>query len=312
MPNLQITTKIGCTNACTYCPQERFIKAYRRKSNNLLMGLDNFKSYIEKLPSEVNIWFAGMCEPWLNPGCTEMILFAHNKGHKICVFSTLIGITLSDIDLIESVPFGFFQIHLLSDHENETLLVNDDYLAVLDKISKSNINTSFHCHVKNPDLKVKLILDNNKKTIEFRSLYQRSGNIKIKSRLSLTRKRGIIGCRRNLRNNVLLPNGDVILCSNDYGMKHVLGNIVSSSYESLFNGNEFAKVKQGLQDESIDILCRNCDNFCYNIDLVAKIYNYPYQIDRCIYYLKDIRNSDDLNIILKKIFNVFKKSFKLN
>jgi len=276
------------------------------------MGLENFRSYIEKLPSEVSIWFAGMSEPWLNPECSEMILYAHKKGHKISVFSTLIGMTLSDIDLLEFVPFGFFQIHLPSDFEHEKIRVNDDYLAVLDKISKSNINALFHCHGKNPDLKVKLILDDNKKHIEFRSLYQRSGNIKIKSRLNLARKRGIIGCRRNLRCNVLLPNGDVILCSNDYGMKHVLGNIVSSSYDSLFKGNEFRKVRQGQQDESIDILCRDCDNFCYNEDVAARIYNFPYQIDRYIYYLKDLHNSNDLNIILQKGFNAFKKRLKLN
>ena len=111
---------------------------------------------------------------------------------------------------------------------------------------------------------------------------------------------------------MLLPNGDVILCSNDYGMKHVLGNIVSSGYDSLFNGIEFGKVRQGLQDESIDILCRDCDNFCYNIDIAAKIYNFPYQIDKYIYYLKDLHNSNDLNIILQKGFKAIKRRFKLN
>ena len=312
MPTLQITTKIGCTNACTYCPQERLIKAYESRSKNLLLDLDNFKSYIEKLPSEVNIWFAGMCEPWLNPECSQMILYAHKKGHKICVFTSLTGMRLSDIDLIESVPFGFFRIHLPNDLEHEKLRVNDYYLAVLDKISKSNINTSFHCHGKNPDLKVKLILNYNNKPIEFRSLYQRAGNIKIKNRFNLPKKRGIIGCIRELKCNVLLPNGDVILCSNDYAMKHVLGNIVFSRYDCLFNGNEFAKVRQGLQDESIDILCRDCDNFSYNIDLAAKIYNFPYQIDKYMYYLRDFRNSYDLNIILRKGFNAVKKQFILN
>ena len=79
------------------------------------MRLDNFRTYIEKVPPEVDIWFAGMSEPWLNPECTEMLLYAHNKGHKICVFTTLIGMKLSDLDLIESVPFGFFQVHLPSD-----------------------------------------------------------------------------------------------------------------------------------------------------------------------------------------------------
>jgi hypothetical protein len=306
MSTLQITTRIGCANECTYCPQESLIKAYKRRSTNLLMRLDNFKSFIEKLPSKLNIWFAGMCEPWLNPECTQMILYAHKKGHKICVFTTLIGMTLSDIDLIESVPFGFFQIHLLSDIKHKKFAINDDYLAVLNKIFESKINTSFHCHDKNLDLNLKLILGKNN-SIEFRSLKQRAGNIKIGSRLNLAKRRGLIGCRRNLRCNVLLPNGDIILCSNDYGMKHVLGNITISHYDSIFNGNEFRKIRRGLRDESIDILCRFCNNLCYNVDLAAKLYNFPYLIDKYIYYLKDLHNLNDLNIILRTVFSAFKK-----
>ena len=65
-----------------------------------------------------------------------------------------------------------------------------------------------------------------------------------------------------------------------------------------FNGNEFEKVRKGLQDDSIDILCRYCDNLCYNVDLFAKIFNFPYLFDRYMYYLKDLHNLNDLNIIM--------------
>jgi hypothetical protein len=67
-----------------------------------------------------------------------------------------------------------------------------------------------------------------------------------------------------------------------------------------------------LQDESIDLICRNCDNFCYNINLIAKIYNFPYKIDKYLYYLKDLHNSNDLDIILQKGINAFKNRYKLN
>ena len=46
----------------------------------------------------------------MNPDCSKMILYANQKGHKISVFTTLSGMTLLDIDLIESINFGFFQI----------------------------------------------------------------------------------------------------------------------------------------------------------------------------------------------------------
>jgi hypothetical protein len=46
----------------------------------------------------------------------------------------------------------------------------------------------------------------------------------------------------------------------DYGMKHILGNLVSSDYTSLFNSEEVHKLQKGLNDDSLDILCRYCEN----------------------------------------------------
>ena len=303
MNRLQITTKIGCRIACTYCPQDRFIKAYRDRSSNLLMSLDDFQLYTERIPPEVEIWFAGMCEPWLNPECTEMILYAHKKGHAICVFTTLVGMNVSDIDLLESVPFGFFRIHLPSDSGRENVRTTDNYLNVLDTISRRNISVIFHCHGRRLNSEVKSVLDSHRKAIHFGHTYQRSGNIRLSDRLNLPRRRGAIACRRDLRNNVLLPNGDVLLCSHDYDMKHVLGNMTSSSYDSFFEGNEFLKVRKGLKDESVDILCRHCGQFGYNVDRFARLYNFPYLLDKCFCHLKGVRGYSDLRLFLQRVFD---------
>lgn len=88
------------------------------------------------------------------------------------------------------------------------------------------------------------------------------------------RKRRVIGCAR-LHHNILLPNGDVVLCCTDFGMRHVLGNLLSQDYPSLFQSGEFLKVKRGQKDETLDILCRCCtDTTLHNVDLRAKIYNH--------------------------------------
>jgi radical SAM protein with 4Fe4S-binding SPASM domain len=63
-----------------------------------------------------------------------------------------------------------------------------------------------------------------------------------------------------LRRNVLLPNGDVVLCCHDYGMDHVLGNLHAGYYEDLFTSPQYRKVLTRQNDESGgDILCRYCD-----------------------------------------------------
>ena len=71
----------------------------------------------------------------------------------------------------------------------------------------------------------------------------------IKNIASLKRLYGVIGCLRELNENVLLPNADVILCCMDFKLKHVLGNLLDSDYTSLFQGEGFSKVKNGLKDD---------------------------------------------------------------
>ena len=58
--------------------------------------------------------------------------------------------------------------------------------------------------------------------------------------------------------NVLLPNGDVCLCCMDYGMDHVLGNLLHQDYDSLFTGEKFLEVKEKMKAQDSDIMCRVC------------------------------------------------------
>jgi hypothetical protein len=69
-------------------------------------------------------------------------------------------------------------------------------------------------------------------------MLSRAGNIEGKMDVPTpTKLKGPIRCRSCndlLNHNVLLPNGDVLLYCMDYGMKHILGNLLSVDYASLF------------------------------------------------------------------------------
>ncbi len=268
MPVLEVTVIIGCKNSCVYCPQAKFIAAYKARSNIFHMSFDTFKHCIDKIPPDVFIEFAGMSEPWLNSDCTRMLLYSHQKGHKIRVYTTLLGMRQADIDLIKTVPFDTFKVHLPSCEGYEHIKVDNNYIDVLKRISESGIKIEYRIHGKAADNEVRKLIKNIKKG----KLHDRSGNIAIKGEPPAGRRRGVIGCNR-IDHNILLPNGDVLLCCNDYGMRHVLENLLSSDYASLFESNEFLKIKKGFKDESIDILCRYCYGSAYNIDFKAIFYN---------------------------------------
>jgi hypothetical protein len=117
-------------------------------------------------------------------------------------------------------------------------------------------------------------------------MLSRAGNIEEKTDVPTPAKlKGPIRCRSSgdsLNHNVLLPNGDVLLCCMDYGMRHILGNLISSDYASLFNSEKFNRLQKGLNDDSFDILCRCCENAStldeYNLpektNLARKVKNY--------------------------------------
>ena len=272
MAGMEITTNIGCKVACTYCPQGRIIKAYKERGGALTMSFDTFKACVDKIPRSVIIHFSGLCEGWLNPECTRMVLYAQKTGHKVGVFTTLTGMNLSDVNLLEPLPFLYFCVHLPCDKGYENIDVNENYLKVLEKISKSKINASYIALESSPHPKVKLLLKD--KHIAYRPAHTRAGNIKSGGKPAPEKRHGVIGCSLRLRSNVLLPNGDVILCCMDYGMRHVLGNLLSGDYNSLFKGKEFLTLKKGLTDESLDTLCRYCDEreYAYKANLFTRFY----------------------------------------
>ena len=268
-----ITTVIGCRNACEYCPQEPLIKAYRQRSSVLTLTLDMFKEYLEKIPPYVELHFNGMSEPWLNPQCTDMVLYAHKRGHALKVYSTLVGMKPEDVDRLERVPYKWFTVHVPSDSGQEAIAVNAEYIEVVRRILRSDIGANFHFHSGDLHPALRELLA----PIAGRSdLCNRGGNLTEEPGRPLIHRTGSLRCPTNMRANTLLPNGDIVLCCMDWGLKHVLGNLASSDYKSLFRGQEFKKVRHGLRNGSLDVLCRNCEwaedfslgrRISYNLDV---------------------------------------------
>ena len=77
-----------------------------------------------------------------------MILYAHHRGHRIGVFTTLMGMNCADIDLIEKIPFYSFSVHFPTDEGLEKIGIDDIYLNSLNRLLESNIRASFILHSK--------------------------------------------------------------------------------------------------------------------------------------------------------------------
>ena len=263
---LEITTKIGCSINCVYCPQAMLLKNYFKddKQRKSLLSLEDFKICIDKIPLNTRIDFSGMAEPWLNSACTDMVLYAHEKGHPIAIYTTLVGMSREDFERIRDIEFEEFVLHIPDDKSNAHIQITDAYIDLLHEVIEYKINgnslvTGYSCHGDiHPDI-LDAIPSNSKLITE---LIDRAGNVEsdyVESKENVG-KIVCINCGQEMNHNVLLPDGTVLLCCMDYGMKHVLGNLLEKNYDDLQKSSEARRVKAGMEDQTEDVLCRKCTN----------------------------------------------------
>jgi FkbM family methyltransferase len=264
-PSLEITTTIrakGCTVNCVFCPQKVLVNAYEGER---IMLLENFKQAIDKVPKEIVIIFSGFCEPWLNKNCTDMVLYAYEKGHKIAVFTTGIGMSIEDFNKIKHIPFsigpkdpifsykgepmfnGGFTLHLPDNENYAKHPITEKYIKLLEHIKNSYNEISgirivcmgtVHDKIKHIFSGANLI-----------DLWARANNVnkemELKPELKALENKGLwksayrgeepttCGLDEKLYHNVLLPDGDIVLCCMDYNLDHVLGNLYTQEYEDI-------------------------------------------------------------------------------
>lgn len=207
---LEITTRIGCSNKCSYCPQDLLVSRY---TGEKLMSFDTFKTCIDKLDDSTEIHFTGMCEPFLNPKCMDMIEYASLK-HKVLISTTLRGLKAKDIPRLEAIDFIDFAIHMPA--KSGDSIPDSKFLKAIGNSSIQNLK--YHCHGET-DYKVTYV-----------NTHTRAGNVEGQQ---VTPKAGFIHCERNKQCPVLLPNGDLVLCCMDYGLQYVVGNLLTQDIKDI-------------------------------------------------------------------------------
>lgn len=255
MANLEISTVIGCKMNCDYCPQKVHVNNYVSKSRVTEMTFHDFKKMLSTVPKDVDIEFAGMAEPWLNKWASDMVCYAFDQGYKVGVYTTTVGMSLTDVIRIHDLPFTHFTLHLPDADGIMRLRVEDKYLKILAKVLEV-----LDCQ--------KMVIGKLHPLVEELTgpvrdgspgLFSRAGNLKT---LAINKKKGALQCSAcgpKIDHNVLLPNGDVLLCCMDYSQEHVIGNLLDMGYSDLFKSPEYLRVMEGLKDENSNIICRKCE-----------------------------------------------------
>lgn len=261
-PVMEITPKAGCSVHCRYCPQNLFLQRYFAEDRQMEMKFDEFRMYLDRMPQDIVVDFSGFVEPFLAKDGLRMVHYAYESGHDVRLFTTLVGLDRAAFCEIEDIPFKLVVLHLPDVHHYANIPVTDNYLELLRYIvvKKRRNGDSFvdmaNCQSE-PDPRVADIIGHSF-PISW-ELYDRAGNLSDEHLHSVEPYNEPVYCERSmaLNHNVLLPNGDVVLCCMDFGMQHVLGNLKQQTYEEIMQGEELLHIMAS-NARTGDALCKQC------------------------------------------------------
>lgn len=246
---LEITTHIGCPVNCLDCPQALLRSKYDGKRD---LDLGDYKRAIDKVPAGTRIDFSGMCEPFANRNCAEMILYASEKGFPLALYTTLQGATLDDWERLRGVHYDVATIHLPDKNDRSHFVITDEYLEIL---GKWNCNY-YSCHGDIDD-RVRPYMRHSS-VITY--MHDRAGNVECRPHQTINPNANLncITSGKGMNHNVLLPDGRVLMCCMDYGMTGVFGNLFEQTYDEVVYSPTACKMRYTLtKGESI---CRHCTN----------------------------------------------------
>lgn len=244
---IEVTTLIGCPIGCNSCPQDILCERY--DSPYTMLSLDVFKEMLKTVPEDYMICFAGYAEPFLNPRCADMILYAHDKGHRVGLYTCLEGMTMSDWDRIKHIPFYPLVLHLPTPEGGERINVTENYLKLMDAMKPHNYSVHgtlsdvlkkhmYNAYIQGPD-----------------QIHDRAGLLEDAARK--VERKGSIFCITDMMHPVLVPNGDLYVCCQDFGLEHKVGNLLETPFPEIMDGEPIKELKRKLQDGE-ETMCHKC------------------------------------------------------
>lgn len=237
MKTLEITTHIGCENNCYYCPQDKLIKNY--KSDLKKLSFITFTRYLKQIPETTKLHFSGFSESFLNESTIYMIDYAYKKGYEIGLYTTTIGVTDETIKRLKKIDIDPFVVHIPD--INQTIDFGE-WASNVKAMERAGLDFEYmEVGTEKKDDKVCAHLLNTKKNVQYQEIVSRAGNY---SGVDFDRKENAVSCVRDTQ-NVLLPDGRVVMCCMDYSLDYVLGDLNYQNYQDIYQ----------IEDTE---LCRRC------------------------------------------------------
>jgi hypothetical protein len=271
-PVMELTTMIGCPLMCTFCPQDSLRTTYG--DDTKYMQTMDLLAIVSKLPKNTRIDFSGMSEPWANPDCTTMLEMVLYMGFKVAVYTTLYGMTEPERvkRVLETHPtqVEVVMLHLPDANGNmKGWKYSDEWMNSLRTMSQLNLPCGVGAMTMDGTGLVAPELQAVVGRLAGWKGHTRADSLPVEQigaqDISITPRNDFaLTCRSTpfYDRNVLLPNGDVVLCCMDYDLKHIIGNLLKQTYDEVMQGKplmDLTAINETPEFNKCSI-CKSCEN----------------------------------------------------
>ena len=293
-PHLELTATWACGRMCTYCPQTLFMSSTKILKTNIKENNDFFPKYLsieliqkilKNIPLNTVIHWTGFVEPLDTKDFDKISKLFYEQNYKQIISTTLVGKSESKEFFKNNLEsFSSISLHL---PDNEGLMKGKfdcSYEAYLDELVNKLIKIfekkghcevtcfligdDWHTSVKAPIQKLSKGLG-NEVLQKAKFLNTRLGAINPddfgKNKTKTHKKNSgnvVYGCTyKRMNHGVLLPNGSVSICCNDYGLKTILGNLQFDHLNSIYNKIEHDPITNEQFTRGEFSGCLNCEHY---------------------------------------------------
>jgi radical SAM protein with 4Fe4S-binding SPASM domain len=234
MRYVELSLKVGCKNACKYCPQDVYLKAY--KGDTKEMSLDDFKRMLKNIPNKYALQIAGKAEPFLNKDFPDMLIYASEQGYKINLFTTLVGFNEEIAKKLNAakVKIDHTILHIFNSPSFKPIEFAKNKSLFLRNVCSVFTNTTV---VSNP-----VSIAGNLFKIE-----PQTGTMK-----SI--------CSRAYNNSIDV-DGSIYFCCMDWALKYKLGNIYEHAIDSEEINFKRMEFIEKMKSDDMNFICRHCEWF---------------------------------------------------
>lgn len=284
-PRLELTARAGCGRMCDYCPQDSYISKYKKVSGGVnSLSIDLIERISKNIMSGTIISHTGFTEPFDGKDFGLIVDHFYDKGFLQTISTTLYGRKEAQEYFINNL-YKFNNGITLHLPDSEGLMkgdFNDKYADFLKKVLekftelkgkglKINltiflIGQAFHPNINYVvDLYTNFLGSENIHKAKF--LNTRAGEIdpikfrKLSSQTYRDKNTTYYCSYGRLNRGVLLPNGEVTICCQDYSLKRVLGSLINEDLSVLYNKIEFTEEWRESFISGTFEPCRNCEHY---------------------------------------------------